>query len=109
MELVIVGSCKELLCPVNIPNSATMDQNFHLEIGLWNPTVSMYLVLPFLTMSSFYIWFYMDDERTGDPLGKAVQVYFSCIIGTKTAIMYKGGLLFVDEWLHIMMKTTTNG
>ncbi|KAL3574390.1 hypothetical protein D5086_025003 [Populus alba] len=41
MELVIVGSCKELLCPVNIPNSATMDQNFHLEIGLWNPTVSM--------------------------------------------------------------------
>ncbi|KAJ6878111.1 hypothetical protein NC651_030756 [Populus alba x Populus x berolinensis] len=38
---------------------------------------------------------YMDDERTGDTLGKAVQVYLSCIIGTKTAIMYKGGLLFV--------------
>jgi len=46
----MVGSCKGLLCPVNIPNSATMDQNFHLGIGLWNPTVSMYLALPFLTM-----------------------------------------------------------
>jgi hypothetical protein len=37
----------------------------------------------------------MDDERTGDTHGKAVQVYFSSIIVTKTAIMYKGGLLFV--------------
>lgn len=50
MELVMVGSCKGLLCPVNIPNSATMDQNFHLGIGLWNPTASMYLALPLLTM-----------------------------------------------------------
>jgi hypothetical protein len=37
----------------------------------------------------------MDDERTGDTHGKAVQVYFSSIIVMKTAIMYKGGLLFV--------------
>ncbi|KAJ6763857.1 hypothetical protein OIU79_024406 [Salix purpurea] len=40
MELAIGGSCKGLLCLVNIPNSATMDQNFHLEIVLWNPTAS---------------------------------------------------------------------
>lgn len=49
----MVGSLRRIALPcdsVNIPNSATMDQNFHLGIGLWNPTVSMYLVLPFLTM-----------------------------------------------------------
>ncbi|KAF9670762.1 hypothetical protein SADUNF_Sadunf13G0102500 [Salix dunnii] len=40
MEFAIVGSCKGLLCLVNILYSTTMDQIFHLEIVLWNPTTS---------------------------------------------------------------------